>query len=327
MSKGYRLLQLIADGRFHSGEALAESMGITRTAVWKRLQALREELDLEVDAVPGKGYRLARPLEFLERERILGALTPEIRDRVARLDIHQQIDSTNTWLLQQALAGAPSGSICLAERQMAGRGRRGRSWVSPYGSNIYLSVLWRSGRPPAQLSGLSLVTGLATHRALRALGVERIGLKWPNDILYGRRKLAGLLLEMAGEAEGPSHVVLGVGVNVRMPERSARAIDQPWVDLDTLVGSESVSRNQLVSVLIEQILQALAVFERAGLQPFVGEWHQHDCLLGQPVVLHSPQSAVEGVHRGIDGNGALLLEQAGVVRRFHAGELSLRAKP
>ncbi len=326
MNNRFRLLRLIADGSFHSGEALAGAMGVSRTAVWKQLQVLREDLDLEVFAVSGRGYRLARPLELLQSQRILSALNPEVRDRVARLDIHERVDSTNTWLMRQAAAGAPSGSVCVAEQQTAGKGRRGRTWVSPYGSNIYLSVLWRSARPPVQLSGLSLVAGLATQRTLRALGVEGTGLKWPNDVLHEGRKLAGLLLEIAGEAQGPSHVVVGIGVNVRIPERSAQAIDQPWVDLDTLVGSEAISRNQLASVLIEQLLGALDRFERSGMQPLIKEWQQHDCLLGQGVVLHSPQNSVEGIHRGIDANGAILLEQAGVVRSYHAGELSLRSK-
>jgi BirA family biotin operon repressor/biotin-[acetyl-CoA-carboxylase] ligase len=321
----YQLLRHLADGRFYSGEELARSFGITRAAVWKHLKGLREQQALEIHSVPGRGYRLAREMELLDPERILAGLSAGTVGRIASLEVHDRVDSTNNWLMQQAAAGAPAGTVCIAEQQTAGRGRRGRKWISPYGSNIYLSLLWRFALPPAQLSGLSLAAGLATLRALRQLGVEGVGLKWPNDLVWENRKLAGLLLEVAGEAGGPSLVVIGVGVNTRLPAEHAAAIDQPWVDLHSLPAGARVSRNRLAGTLIHHLLEVLEGFSEHGLVPLVPEWNRHDVYLGRQVVLRSSNREITGIHQGIDPTGALLLEQGTAVQAYHAGEVSLRA--
>ena len=183
------LIRRLADGRFYSGQARADELGISRAGVWKRLNRLGEQLQLEIQAVPGRGYRLAEPLELLDREQILCVLEPKVAGALSDLHLHQRIGSTNSWLMEQAAAGAASGSVCLAEQQTEGRGRRGRTWASPFGANIYLSLLWRFSQAPAQLSGLSLAAGLAVLRALQRQGVQGPGLKWPNDLLWnGRRK-------------------------------------------------------------------------------------------------------------------------------------------
>ena len=290
----FRLIQALADGRFHSGEVLARDLGISRAAVWKHLQGLRTKLEVDIQAVSGRGYRLARSLELLEKGEIMAALSKAMRERIPDFVLHHQVDSTNSWLLEKAAGEAPSGTVCLAEQQTAGRGRRGRSWISPFGSNIYLSILWRYGLAPAQLSGLSLAAGLAVVRALEQLGIQGIGLKWPNDVLADGCKLAGLLLEVVGEAEGPSRVVVGVGVNVRMSAQQGAGIDQPWTDLASMPDARRYSRNRLAALLIEHLVAMLNAFETQGLAPLLEEWNRYDLLHGRRVIVTSGDRRIEG---------------------------------
>jgi BirA family biotin operon repressor/biotin-[acetyl-CoA-carboxylase] ligase len=313
----------LADGRFHSGEALAQACGISRAAVWKHVKLLRKSYGLELFSVRGRGYRLGRPLELLNEERIRTELSAPVSSRLVQLEIRHQLDSTNSYLLERAQQGAPSGSVCLAEQQTAGRGRRGRQWVSPFGRNIYLSTLWRFQAGPAELSGLSLAAGLAVVQSLEQLGVEGVKLKWPNDVLWEGRKLAGLLLEVAGEADGPSRVVLGLGVNTRMESEYGEMIDQPWVDLFQIPGGEEISRNRLAAQLLEQLFVTLGRFEREGLQPLIAAWQRYDLYYGQPVSLRVGNKLVQGVHRGVNTEGALLLQQGEKLLPFHGGEVSL----
>ena len=321
----FRLIQALADGRFHSGEVLARDLGISRAAVWKHLQGLKAKLGVDVQAVSGRGYRLADSIELLEQDVIMAALPGPVREQIGGLVLHHQVDSTNSWLLERAAGKTLSGSVCLAEQQTAGRGRRGRSWISPFGSNIYLSVLWHYSLAPAQLSGLSLAAGLAVVRALEKLGVRGIGLKWPNDVLADGCKLAGLLLEVLGEAGGPSQVVVGVGVNVRMSTRQGAEIDQPWTDLASMPDARDYSRNRLAALLIEHLVVMLDAFETQGLAPLLEEWGRYDLLQGRRVVLTRGDQRIEGTHRGVDAQGALLLAQGDRVQVHHAGEVSLRS--
>lgn len=320
----HHIIHQLADGRFHSGEELAEQCGISRAAVWKHIQALKEWLQMEIHSVRGKGYRLERALELLSDEEIRSAMTAQGRDRLRQLELHQEIDSTNGYLLQQSMSDGTSGHACFAERQTAGRGRRGRRWVSPYGSNIYLSILWRFPSGPAQLGGLSLAAGLSVVRCLSDLGLEGIGLKWPNDVLWNGRKLAGLLLEVAGEVEGPSRVVLGLGLNVTLGAQDGEEIDQPWADLQGIAGGQELSRNRLAGQLLSGLLDSLVRYEQEGLTPWVADWPHYDVYHGKLVTLSMGDRRIEGVHRGIDASGALLLERQGEISIYHGGEVSLR---
>ncbi len=323
METRYQLIRSLADGKFHSGEALARSLGLSRAAIWKQIKGLREQWGMEIHAVSGRGYRLVYPLELLQQDKILMLLPSATRGTLSGLEIHDSIDSTNEYLMLQAAADLPSGQACLAELQTAGRGRRGREWHSPYGSNIYLSLLWRFPLAPIELSGLSLAAGLAVVRALNYLGVTEVGLKWPNDILWQERKLAGLLLEVTGESEGPSQVVLGVGLNTLLSDQQGSGIDQPWVDLTSIPGGKQVGRNQLAAALIHQLVNTLESFERHGLSPLLDEWQQQDLYHNKTVVLRMGNRTIEGKHVGIDKNGALLLLHAGEVKAYYAGEVSL----
>ena len=323
MQSRRQILQLLSDGEYHSGEALGQALGVSRMAVWKHINALRET-GVEMHSQYGKGYRLPAAVELLDRDQIRLAAAPETMAGLGSIEILLDIDSTNNHLRGKALQGAPAGLVCLAERQHGGRGRRGRDWVSPFAANLYFSLLWRISAGAMGLGGLSLVTGIAVVRSLRSFGVEAAGLKWPNDILVNNAKLAGILIDVVGESTGPCAVVIGVGVNVCMPQTAAAGIDQRWTDLVSLAGRNSVSRNRLAACLLDNLLPAIAQFEAQGLQPFMEEWQRYDIVQGRPVDLQLPNEVISGMACGIDAGGALLVETATGRRRFTSGEVSVR---
>jgi BirA family biotin operon repressor/biotin-[acetyl-CoA-carboxylase] ligase len=323
MDTQQRVLACLADGQFHSGEALAGRLGLSRAAIWKAIRNL-VAAGLEVHAVRGRGYRLATALEPLDAGRIRAELGGAAAALLDRLEIHQEIDSTNRHLLARAVEGGASGWACLAESQRDGRGRRGRRWHSPPGRNIYLSVLWRYAQGPETLAGLSLATGVIIAEVLRAAGVDGLALKWPNDLLCRERKLGGVLLESGGESGSSCHVVVGIGLNVGMPDVNAEVIDQPWCDLAAELGPRTPSRNRLAGQLLDRLLPLLASYPATGLAPYRSGWQALDALAGHQVRLQLGAREVCGRHRGIDRDGALLLEHDGRVQRYHSGEVSLR---
>jgi len=324
MQSQTELIRRLADGRFHSGEALGQLLGVSRAAVWKRLKQLQLDFGLVVDAVKGRGYRLREPLDLLDEEAILAHLPGESKASLGTLYLHQTIHSTNSWLMQRGAGGAASGSVCLAESQSGGKGRHGRRWISPFGRNIYLSLLWRFDMAPTQLAGLSLASAVGVLRALQELNCRGAGLKWPNDILWEQRKLAGLLLEVSGEAGGPSQVVIGVGLNTWLGGEG-RDIDQPWVDLGSIPGIARYSRNRLVALLIRHLLEVIRCYREEGLSGFLDEWHRHDLFMGKQVEIRSAERGYRGEHLGIDPMGGIRLRVDGEERCFYAGEVSLRA--
>lgn len=315
---------MLADGLFHSGEDLGDALGISRSAVWKHLHNITEGV-LKIDAVRGRGYRLARPLELLEEDIMRSTLSGNALQLLSGIEIHHDIDSTSAALMQMVARGVPSGYACFAERQRQGRGRHGRAWVSPYASNIYLSVLWNFPAGTDSVAGLSLATGVAVMRTVEEMGIDSAGLKWPNDIICEGEKLAGILLEMSGESSGPCSIVVGVGLNIRMPESAAAQIDQPWTDLESIL-NQRVSRNQAGGLLLHHLLLMLDEYQQQGLAPFLKEWRQHDILSGNQVSIHLAQSVESGVARGVDESGAMLVENnSGVLKRYISGEVSMRA--
>ena len=318
-----RLLKLLSDGKFHSGEDLGAALGVSRMAVWKHLKALRE-LGMDFEVVRGKGYRLPAYIELLDSDAISSEIARSTAIHIDSINIFHELDSTNNWLREQCLNGAPSGTVCLAEMQHAGRGRRGRKWVSPFAANLYLSLLWRSPAGAAALGGLSLVAGIAVLRSLRARGVEAAGLKWPNDILVNNSKLAGILIDVVGETSGPCAVILGTGVNVCMPPLAGADIDQPWTDLSRQIGPGESSRNRLAAGLLDHLLSAVTEFEATGLQPFLEEWRRYDIVAGCQIDLQLPNEIISGRACGIDDGGALLVETVNGRRRFASGEVSVR---
>jgi BirA family biotin operon repressor/biotin-[acetyl-CoA-carboxylase] ligase len=317
LDRSHSLLQVLADGRFHSGEALAHSLGVTRAAVWKKVHAL-EKLGLSVYRVPGRGYRLSEPLELLDAAVIKAALPPGCD--LAGLTVLDAVDSTNTWLLKNP--GEPA--VCLAEFQSAGRGRRGRAWVSPYGANLYMSLAWRFDEWPPGFTALGMVTAIAAVKALDTLGIGGVSIKWPNDLMAAGRKLGGVLVDIEGEPPGATRAVIGLGINVRMPESAAEQIDQPWMDLATLAEGRMPERNRLAAALITALIEALKDFAEAGFAAFSADWQALDLVAGRAVALHSHDHTVTGVAAGVDAEGALLLRTPQGTRRFVSGDLSLR---
>lgn len=325
MSHGLALLRILSDARFHSGEDLGSALGIGRAAVWKCLQGLRAA-GIEIQSVPGRGYCLAEALELLSEEAIIAALPAETRSRLAAFELHYEIDSTNSALLRRA-AALPTGTVCLAEMQQAGRGRRGRDWVSPCARNLYLSLLWRFPRGPDALAGLGLVVGLAVLRGLEDAGVSGAGVKWPNDIVWRGAKLAGALIELSGESGGASCVVIGVGINVDMPRAVVGdTIGQRWADVRTAADAR-VSRNRLAALVLHRLCQVLDRFQAGGLAAFMDEWRVRDVLCGQAVAVEDAGERKHGTARGVDAGGALLVEENGVLKAYHSGDVSVRAHP
>lgn len=318
------LLRLLSDHRFHSGTELAAALGVSRTAVWKHIRDL-EALGLDIAAVSGKGYRLTSPLQWLDEAAIRAGLNPAAAALLAKLDLHDELDSTNTHLMRAVPNGAATGTVCLAETQTAGRGRIGREWLSPFGSNVYLSLLWRFD-DPSRAAGLSLAVGVAVVRALAGLGCGGAGLKWPNDVLWGESKLGGILLEVAGEAHGSCAVVIGVGLNRHIPASVGRAIDQAWADLAGIAGGAAPPpRNRLIAALLNELLPLVADYEEYGLAPWLPEWRRHHRLQGREAVVHLGETRIRGRIVGVNDEGLLVLEcEDGGLRRFASGDVRLR---
>lgn len=318
------LLRLLADGALHSGEELAAALSVSRAAVWKRLQPL-EEWGIALEARPGSGYRLESPIDLLDAAAIRSRLPAEIAANLRDLEVHEALDSTSDRLL--AARDLPPGRFdaCLAEFQNAGRGRRGRRWVAPFASALCLSVSWSYRDAPATLGALSLAAGVAALRALRRLGIDGLSLKWPNDILHGDAKLGGILIDLRSEAAGPAYVVVGIGVNVRLPRAARAALAAEGVEAADLASlGDAPERNALAAVLMTELCLALAEFGARGMAAFSDEWQSADALAGRPVrVLHGGQQ-LEGLARGVDADGALLLEAGGGRRRIISGEVSVR---
>lgn len=325
MSRRGELLGILADGREHSGEELAAQLGITRAAVWKQLQGL-EAWGLELVAQPRRGYRLAAPLDLLDRRAIRRALPELAAARLRRLEVHEELASTSDALL--AVADLPPGrcDVCLAEFQSAGRGRRGRQWLAPYGAGLCLSLNWHWRDAPAGLAALSLAIGVAALTALRAQGISGLALKWPNDILRDGAKLGGILIDLRAEAGGPTHAVIGLGLNVALPAATRTTIAAQGLaaaDLADLPAGQR-RRNTLAAALTGGLVVALVEFTEQGFAPFDARWREADALRDRPVRIERAGGFASGVARGIDADGALLVDIDGRRERFVSGEVSLR---
>lgn len=309
------LISILADGEFHSGEQLGESLGMSRAGINKHIQTLRD-WGVDVFTVPGKGYSLPEPIQLLDETFIRREVE---QGSVAVLPV---IDSTNQYLLDR-LAGLQSGDACVAEYQQAGRGRRGRKWVSPFGANLYISMYWRLEQGPAAAIGLSLVIGIVMTEVLRDLGADQVRVKWPNDLYLQDRKLAGILVELTGKTGDAAQIVIGAGVNLAMRNAQAGDINQGWINLQE--AGVHIDRNVLAARLITELRSALHCFEQEGLAPFLPRWEVLDNFINRPVKLIIGEKEIFGISRGIDSQGALLLEQDGVVKPWVGGEISLRS--
>jgi BirA family biotin operon repressor/biotin-[acetyl-CoA-carboxylase] ligase len=321
-----QLLKLLADGETHSGERLAEQLHITRAAVWKAINALRE-LGVDIES-QHQGYRLPAAVDLYDAARIAAAMH-EAHAALQRIDVLFTVDSTNRDVTDHPATQSDQAVLCVTEIQQAGRGRRGRSWVAPFGSGICMSLGWLFDSMPPAFSALSLVVGVALTRALYVMGAHEVGLKWPNDLLWRGRKLAGVLIEMRGEPDGPAHVVIGVGLNLHLPAASKQQLLEQHAevtDLREVLGAHMLRRNELVATFTTHLLQVLTVFAREGFAPFVNEWQRYDVLSKAEVNVLQADRTVAGIARGVSEDGSLLVETAQGLQRFVSGEVSLRAR-
>lgn len=320
-----RVFAKLCDGRFHSGEQLAQALGVSRSAIWKAAGTLRE-LGATLHAVRNRGYRLASASDPLDAAKIRERLARDVRDHVRSVETIWSTASTNSVLLGRANPPSATSEVFLTEYQTAGRGRRGRAWLASPGGAICLSLSWTFREVPRDLGALSLVIGVCALRALRELGVAGAGLKWPNDLLLGERKLGGVLIELRAESAGPACVVIGIGVNMALGATLLQRIAETGLAATDLksAGLAEPSRNSVAAALISACLRGLLAFEREGLKPFIEEWRAADALRGRPVDVTAAEGIAHGVARGVDVHGALLLETPQGVRRFIAGDVTLR---
>lgn len=309
-----KLVDILSDGEFHSGEQLGDTLGMSRAAINKHIQTLKS-WGLDVYTVTGKGYSLAAPIQLLDEQAILS------RVKQGNISVIPVIDSTNQYLLER-MHELQSGAACIAEYQQAGRGRRGRQWFSPFGANLYMSMYWRLDQGPAAAMGLSLVIGIVMAETLRAMGADDVRVKWPNDIYLKDRKLAGILVELTGKTGDAAHIVMGAGINLAMRTADASQINQGWINLQE--AGVTVNRNELAASLINSLRDALPVFEQEGLTPFIARWAVLDNFINRPVKLLIGEREVHGIALGVDSQGGLLLEQDGEIKSWVGGEISLR---
>lgn len=314
------LIELLADGQSHSGEFLGQQLGVSRAAIWKMVQQL-QAAGLAVESVRGRGYCVAGGINLLNASLITSQLSVAARHCVSRLDVMQQVGSTNT-----VLAGEPfgNGAVMLAEQQTAGRGRRGRNWLSPLASNLYLSVRWHFTAGIASLEGLSLAVGVALAEALSFHGVDNIELKWPNDLWLNGKKLGGVLVEIGGDVNGECYAIVGVGLNVSMPQGFAANIDQPWSDLASAGVKDS--RNDLAASLISHLIQLLSHYQRKGFNHYREAWLARNALANKLVNVTGAEE-LAGRVSGITEAGGLILQTPKGEQVVNGGEVSVRAVP
>lgn len=307
------LLNALSQGGFHSGEDLGDKLGISRAAVSKHIKGI-QEWGVDIFRVQGKGYQLANSMQLLDET----VLSSSITTPFALIPV---IESTNQYILDNARE-LDSGFVCIAEYQSKGRGRRGREWISPFGSNLYLSMFWQLDAGMAAAMGLSLVVGVAIAEALESLGLTGVKLKWPNDLYYDDKKLAGILVEMSGQAGGAANLVIGVGMNLSMDEQ-VDGITQPWTSIGQ-ISKTPVDRNQLAVEIIKTLHKTLEDYELFGMNQFVERWNRLDNYLGRKVKLLMGPKTIEGIAQGINEQGAILLDTSEGVQSFIGGEISLR---
>lgn len=318
-----QILQKLEDGQFHSGESLANEFQLSRSAISNHVKALIA-LGLDIFSVKGRGYQLSGNTELLSQAKIVDALPQAHKSKLALIQIENVVTSTNDIVkeVSQDEQLAASGYCCVAEAQSAGRGRRGRTWVSPYASSLYFSMLWRFSSGYQAMAGLSLMVGVVVNDTLHALGISNCQLKWPNDIYYDGQKLAGILIEVEGQIGAGTSAIIGIGINVNLPQ-NIQGIDQAFTDLAT-ISETAISKNVLTAMLIHKLWLALPVFEAQGMAPFIARWQAADLYHRKKVKLLMGDKSITGISHGIDNTGALLLNVNGKVEAFHGGEISVR---
>jgi len=319
-----RLLVCLSDGQIHSGESLGLSLGVSRAAVWKHIK-LAQAMGVPLSASRGEGYRLESGFELLNVEAIKQACLPDIPDVFSAIDIFMTLDSTNNYVMRMFQQGATQALAVLSEKQTAGRGRRGRVWHSPFAGSIYLTVGWIFTEGIAAIEGLSLIVGLKVVEVLQRFGVSDLQLKWPNDVYWHQRKLAGILIDVQGDPAGVCQVAIGVGINVNLQSTQYSLIDQPWVDMATIIGSEqSLSRNRLTAELLNAMVPMLQTLPGKGFAAYQGDWQAYDLCDGHDIALQLGNTLITGRACGVNTQGAYGVETTAGKQYVSGGEISLR---
>lgn len=321
-----KLIKILNDGKFHSGTDLGEKLTISRNAIWKHINRL-SEFGVQIESIPGQGYCLAHPLILLDAKAIQKNLNNAEDLKLGQIHIFSQIKSTMDSAKADKTIRPNHIDIYLAEMQTQARGRFDRHWYSPFAANIYCSCRWVFNKDVSQLAGLSLVVGLALIKTLIDLGVEKnLALKWPNDLYYEEKKLGGILLEINATSHDSTHVILGIGLNINMPKEAAKNINRPWTALNQIM-NQDVDRNKIIGIMLSHLFKSLSQFSEHGLAPFLSEWKQYDFLLNKNITLENGQQTINGIMRGIDQFGQLILQEAdGKLHRYSAGETTIKTK-
>lgn len=316
------LLRQLADGKYHSGQALAEKLGISRTAVWKLLQRI-QSWQVQIYSVRGRGYQIPGGLALINQDLLIESLGKS-NQLIKQVTVLTSIDSTADYLKKDWKQTPGYGRVCIAEHQTAGRGRKGRPWISPFGANLYFSIGLQLPLGLSALGGLSLAVGISLCRTLNRFAGDRIKVKWPNDLLVDNKKLAGILVEASGDNNDSSFLNIGVGINWDMQVNQAEKIDQPWVNLKTIIKDQKLSRNEILIKILSDLDSAMFEYLNTGFTRFAKDWPMVSAMHMQKIILQLPQSQIKGSEVGIEENGALRIETEHGIQVFHSGEISLR---
>ena len=318
-----KLIRFLNDGDYHTCKAIGKKFELSYSQVSRMINDLMK-MGLEIESMRAKGYRLVHELDLLSSKKIEKYISRRFLKEISHFDVFDEVDSTNDYLMRLASSDNQKIRLCFTEYQSHGKGRRGRAWCSPYGANLYLSILFPFNKDLMSLSGLSLSMAVTIANFLKEIGVEKnIGVKWPNDILWKNKKLAGVLVEVRSEAFNENQVVVGIGLNISMPKKFAETIDQKWSDLETILKGEH-KRNKIAGVLANRILENFFIFQEKGLSAFTKQWKEFDILQNKTVVLKTGVEKIRGTARGIDKQGHFVLEKSdGKKQSFSAGEVTI----
>ena len=321
----FPVLNILSDGKFHSGEAIAKHFNVSRVSIWQAI-AEGERLGVEIFSVRGKGYSLSHPIQLLDEEKVKYAVG-EMASWF-NIKVFDVTDSTNNFLMQEAPKGYPHASCVATNIQTSGKGRRGRQWQSSLGENLTFSFLWRFTKGAAALSGLSLAVGVSLIRSLKKININQALLKWPNDILVkddkGYKKLAGILIELQGDMDGQSAAIIGIGINLKLSKNQLAKIDQPAIGINQCIDNE-VDSNEFLGIIIKDLSEVLAKFESNSFEPFKDEWQSYDAFQDQSISISLGDGGIiSGKEHGVNDMGALEVITEEGIKTFSSGEVSMR---
>ncbi len=318
------LLERLADGEFHAVEQLSQDFTLSNSDIALAIAQLTKA-GVPVESVSNQGYRIPHGIQRLRKAAIENQLKTSIKEKLDDIIILAQTTSTNDYLLDLAKKEHTKNIACFAEYQSAARGRHGRPWLAPYGTNVYFSLLWHFKKTPTEIVSISLAVALAVVMTLEHHGIQKgLSVKWPNDVYWAGRKIAGVLLEMTSNPKEGCSVVIGIGLNTHIPPELGQTINQPWTDIHTIT-KQNPDRNRLAGLLLNHLIETIGVFNEQSLTPFLPMWRELDHLIGKTVKLESQGHEIMGVMQDISEKGELiLLCDNNQEKRFYSGELSLR---